>query len=217
MGKLLFQLGQREAALEHLHTFARRYPSHAESAVLVEGGLLADIEREADALELYDDTLMEDPDARNVRYARALLLEQMGRVDDALGDLFDLVETDPDDGSALNALGYTLADRTDRLDEALDYITRAHALLPGEGAVLDSLGWVHYKLGNQAQALEYLERAWAVLKDPEVAAHLGEVLWVNGDTARAREIWSFARAFTDSNRALNETMQRFLGAQAGDE
>ncbi len=217
VGKILFQLGQRDAALEHLHTFARRFPRYAESAVLLEGSLLVDIGQEPEALELYSETLSDNPDARTVRYARALLLEQMDRVDAALADLFDLVETDPEDGSALNALGYTLADRTDRFEEALDFINRAHALLPNEGAVLDSLGWVHFKLGNHALALEYLERAWAAIQDPEVAAHIGEVLWVGGETERAKEIWSSARALTDSNRALNETMARFLGVPADDD
>ncbi len=211
VGRLLFKLGQRDAAIEHLRTFARRFPRHTESAVLVEGGLLSDIGEQAEALELYSETLDNDPDARTVRYARALLYEQMDRVEDALADLFLLVETDPQDGNALNALGYTLADRTDRLGEALGYIERALLLLPGEGAVLDSMGWVQYRLGNYEAALNYLERAWEQIKDPEVAAHLGEVLWVTGETERATEIWSFARAFTDSNRALNETMARYLG------
>lgn len=215
VGRLLFQLGQREAAIEHLRMFARRFPRHTESAVLVEGGFLVDVGSEAEALELYTETLDNDPDARTIRYARALLYERMDRVDDALDDLFELVETDPSDSSALNALGYTLADRTNRLEEALQYITEALELAPDEGAILDSMGWVNYRLGNYDVALEYLERAWAKLKDPEVAAHIGEVLWVTGNTARAREIWEFARAFTDANRALNETMQRFLGDQDG--
>ncbi|NNF52526.1 MAG: tetratricopeptide repeat protein [Gammaproteobacteria bacterium] len=216
IGKLLFELGQKEAALDHLHTFARRFPSYAESAVLLEGSLLVDTRRELEALELYSTTLSENPDARTVRYARALLLEQMDRVDAALADLFELVETDPEDGSALNALGYVLADRTERLDEALAYIEKAHERLPNEGAVLDSLGWVHFKLGNYDLALKYLELAFARIDDPEVAAHLGELLWVTGDTERATTIWLDAREKNDSNRSLNDAIQRFLGGPVND-
>jgi len=216
IGKLLFELGQKEAALDHLHTFAKRFPSYTEAVVLLEGGLLVDTGRELEALELYSTTLSENPGARTVQYARALLLEQMNRVDAALADLFDLVETDPGDGSALNALGYVLADRTDRLDEALGYIERAHELLPNEGAVLDSLGWVHFKLGNYDLALEYLERAWDKVKDPEIAAHIGEVLWVTGNPERARTIWLDALENNDSNRSLNDTIERFLGASANE-
>lgn len=211
IGKLLYELGQKDAALDHLHVFARRFPSYAEAVVLLEGNLLVETQKEHEALELYSTTLSDNPDARTVRYARALLLEQMDRIDAALQDLFDLVESDPGDGSALNALGYVLADRTDRLEEALGYIEKAHELLPEEGAVLDSLGWVHFKLGNPDLALEYLERAWAKLKDPEVAAHIGEVLWVKGNTERATRIWLETREKNSDNRSLTETIDRFLG------
>lgn len=211
VGRLLFQLGQQEAGIEHLRNFARRFPRYAESAVLAEAELLVELGEEEEALLLFDEELEKDPQARGIRYARALLYERTDRVDDALADLFELVDTDPEDANALNALGYTLADRTDRYAEALTYISAALEKLPDQAPVLDSMGWVNYRLGNLQEALDYLERAWSILKDAEVGAHYGEVLWMTGERERAIEIWNSARGRSGDERKLDETMRRFLG------
>lgn len=211
IGRLLFDLGQRDAAFDHLERYARRFPEQRESVLLVQGGLLSSSGEAEAAIDLYSEALEEQPDARSLRYARALLYERIDQVDLALEDLFLLVETQPEDSSALNALGYTLADRTDRYEEAYGYIKRALQMRPDEGPVLDSMGWVHYRLGNFAQALEFLQRAWAVSQDPEIGAHLGEVLWVQGDSAAARAIWAAAQQADAENRTLVETLNRFLG------
>ncbi len=211
IGRLLFDLGQRDAAFDHLERYARRFPEQRESVLLVQGGLLSSNEEPQAAIDLYSEALESDPDARSLRYARALLYERLDQVDMALADLFLLVETEPEDSSALNALGYTLADRTDRYEEAYGYIERALQMRPDEGPVLDSMGWVHYRLGNYPEALKFLKRAWAASQDPEIGAHLGEVLWVRGDTSAARAIWAAAQEAGADNRTLVETLTRFLG------
>ena len=99
----------------------------------------------------------------------------------------------PDDANAMNALGYTLADRTDHKAEALALIQKALTLKPGEPAIIDSLGWVQYRLGNLDEALEQLRRAYDKQPDAEIAAHLGEVLWVSGQKDEARRVWDQGR------------------------
>ncbi|MGF1525665.1 MAG: tetratricopeptide repeat protein [Candidatus Competibacterales bacterium] len=118
-------------------------------------------------------------------------------------DLRTILELDPDNGHALNALGYTLTDRTDRHQEALGYIERAYALLPNDAAVVDSMGWVHYRLGNLDKALTYLRRAYDLDPDPEIGAHLSEVLWYLGKRDEARTLWQRAvEASPDSEHLL---------------
>jgi tetratricopeptide (TPR) repeat protein len=112
---------------------------------------------------------------------------------------------------ALNALGYTLADRTDRYDEARRYIQRALALKPNNPAILDSMGWVEFRLGNLNTALEYLQQAAAINPDPEIAAHLGEVLWILNRKQQAMDVWRKANEADADNPYIRPVMQR-LGA-----
>lgn len=109
---------------------------------------------------------------------------------------------------AMNALGYTLADRTGRHDEALQLIQRAHELQPDDAATLDSLGWVHYRLGQPEIALAWLQKAFAAYPDPEVAAHLGEVYWALGNTRKARKVWREALKADPTHEVLLETIKR---------
>ena len=135
-------------------------------------------------------------DRRNVEddpvllYGRAMLHERSNRIDAALADLRRIIDENPADAQALNAYGYTLADRGGRYAEALPYLERAYALAPDSAPVIDSLGWVSYRLGREARALELLQQAWARLKDAEIAAHLGEVLWTAGRQDEARTVWN---------------------------
>ena len=108
----------------------------------------------------------------------------------------------------MNALGYTLADRTDSKTEALALIERALVLKPGEPAIIDSLGWVQYRLGNLEAALVQLRMAFQKQPDAEIAAHLGEVLWVSGKRDEARQVWEQGRKKDGANKVLNETIKR---------
>jgi tetratricopeptide (TPR) repeat protein len=165
-----------------------------------------------EALDLYEHRLERYPGDESLLYARAFLYERMDRVDDSIKELEALLERDPDDPVALNALGYTLADRTDRYDEARGYIVRALERSPDSPAIVDSMGWIEYKLGNHETALEYLNRAWSIDRDPEIAAHLGEVLWVMGDEAAALDIWYESLEEHPESDALREVIDRFQPA-----
>jgi Flp pilus assembly protein TadD len=130
-------------------------------------------------------------------------------VDKHEADMRRLIELEPDNAHAYNALGYTLADQTDRLDEALVLIERALVLLPEDPFILDSLGWVHYRLGNNDLAREYLQRAIDLRMDAEIAAHLGEVLWMDGERDQARTVWQRGHEDDPDNSVLRETLRKF--------
>ncbi|MDP5070048.1 MAG: tetratricopeptide repeat protein [Congregibacter sp.] len=123
-------------------------------------------------------------------------------------DLRAIIASEPDNSTAINALGYTLANRTQRYEEAYALIAQALALQPDEPAILDSMGWVLYRMGDLMGAKQYLTRAYASFPDPEVAAHLGEVLWVSGDTTGAMDIWRSALQEDPQHVVLKETLAR---------
>ncbi|GIX34063.1 MAG: membrane protein [Lysobacterales bacterium] len=178
---------------------------------LFESEILQRAGRHDDALAVLERAATEFADEPRLLYSKGLLLERLDRVDEAIAVFRRLVELDPEDPSALNALGYTLADRTDRLDEAYQLIERALAARPDEPAFIDSMGWVLFRKGRAIEALPYLERAFALQPDAEVAAHLGEVLWVLGQQERAREVWQRGDAIDPEHRVLRATIRRFLG------
>ena len=149
------------------------------------------------------------PDDTALRYARALLAEQLDKLDLAEQDLRAIIEREPSNAQALNALGYTLADRTDRYDEALDYIQRAMAVEPGDAAIIDSMGWVKYRMGDLEKAREYLRKALDLVQDAEIAAHLGEVLWQMGDKQAAIELWESYMQQFPGHPGLEKVMKRF--------
>jgi Flp pilus assembly protein TadD len=136
------------------------------------------------------------------------VLEKLDRIDDAEKSLRRLVELKPGDAQSLNALGYTLVDRTTRLDEGFKLIEQAHKLAPNDPFIMDSMGWAHYRLGRLDEAERYLMRAFAVRPDPEIAAHLGEVLWARGQPQKAREIWQSQLIVAPDHPVLLETMRR---------
>ena len=164
----------------------------------------------ADALALYETAITAFPDNLDLRYNRALYVVELGDFAWMERDLQYLLEQDPDHADALNALGYTLADRNERLDEAFAFVARALKLRPDSAAILDSMGWVLYRQGDLAQAASYLRRALDLSQDDEIAAHLGEVLWVSGKRADAQAVWRDALVHTpdsDKIRAVIERLQ----------
>jgi Flp pilus assembly protein TadD len=124
-------------------------------------------------------------------------------------DLRAVLEKNPDDANALNALGFTLADRSLRLDEAKRLIARALELKPGDPAILDSYGWVLYRLGDNPGALDYLRRAYDAAKDPEMGAHLGEVLWESGKRQDAKKIWMESLRNGRDHKDIKKIMARY--------
>ena len=137
-----------------------------------------------------------------------MVAEKLDRLDVVEAKLTRLVELRPSNAHALNALGYTLVDRTPRVAEGLALIERALALSPDDPFILDSVGWAQYRMGRLDEAEKYLRRAMEQRPDPEIAAHLGEVLWAKGDRARAQDIWQSQLKSAPDNAVLLETVRR---------
>lgn len=146
------------------------------------------------------------PDDAALLYARGVGWERRDDIPRAEADLRRMLVADPDNVAALNALGYTLADRTTRYTEALQLIDRARVAEPDEAAIIDSYGWVLYRLGRRDEALAQLRRAFALQKDPDIAAHLGEVLWVMGHKDEARKYFAESEQLDPGNRALGRAL-----------
>jgi tetratricopeptide (TPR) repeat protein len=206
---ILVKQGNIDEARKRLEALRDEHPELAVQIYLVEGDILTDVNRYKEAMELYDEALLQHPDNADVLYARALLAERMDRLDLAEQDLLRILAEDPDNVRALNALGYTLADRTERYQEALSYIEKAYAGDPDDPAVIDSMGWVQYRLGNLEAARRYLQRAYDMTGDAEIGAHLGEVLWAQGDQQAARNVWEASLRKDPDNRALQAVIKRY--------
>lgn len=171
--------------------------------------ILAGEKRYPEARKLLDQALREFPDNGELLYARGLVAAHLKLVDLHERDLRKLIRQEPDNAHAYNALGYTLADLTDRHQEALQLIRKAMSLRADDPYILDSLGWVHYRLGHIHKAIAFLRQALALSDDAEIAAHLGEVLWVSGQQQRARTILRRAARQSPDNEVLRRTLERF--------
>ncbi|MDX1588036.1 MAG: tetratricopeptide repeat protein [Oleiphilaceae bacterium] len=192
----------REGALfpvqEKLERLRLEMPQQAEQLWLVEIDLLLELEEPQLALTASNQALEEFPDNHNMRYTRAMLHEQLGNLTPMEQDLRQILQEDPDNATALNALGYTLTLHTNRYEEARELIARAIELEPDNPAIMDSMGWVLYHQGDMEAALEWLNKAYETMPDPEIAAHLGEVLWQLDRRDEAKMIWR--RALTESKK-----------------
>jgi tetratricopeptide (TPR) repeat protein len=156
---------------------------------LVEAEILREAGQYTAALRILTRALKKAPHNQDLLYARALTAVHVGQIEILEQDLKQIIAKDPNHVEALNALGYTLAAETNRYEEALSYIQRAFAIKPNNPAILDSMGWIQYRMGHPQKAVQYLKRALTLLQDPEIAAHLGEVLWQIGDQDQARRVW----------------------------
>jgi len=173
-----------------------------------EAQILRDAGDNAGAYQVLSQALIEHPDEPDLLYDVAMVAEKLDKIDILEARLTRLIELRPDNAQALNALGYTLVDRTPRTAEGVALIERALKLSPGDPFILDSMGWAQFRMGHLTEAEDYLRRALADRQDPEIAAHLGEVLWAKGERAPAREVWQSQRKSTPDNPVLLETMRR---------
>jgi tetratricopeptide (TPR) repeat protein len=174
-----------------------------------EAQLLRDAGDHAGAYAVLTQALVEQPDQPDLLYDLAMVAEKLDKLDVVESRLNRLIELKPENAQALNALGYTLVDRTDRLAEGYALIERAHKLSPEDPFILDSMGWALYRQGKLDDAEKYLQRAMDGRSDAEIAAHLGEVLWKKGERDRARALWQSQLKVTPDNAVLLETMRRF--------
>ncbi|MEM7564300.1 MAG: tetratricopeptide repeat protein [Pseudomonadota bacterium] len=209
---LLGVSGRVDEAVEHLDAMLKG--SQSDSTLiriyLTKGELLRGARRYPEAMEVFNTALAIVPGNSDLLYARALVSEKLGRIDLLEEDIRTILKTEPDNAHALNALGFTLADQTDRYEEALGYLKRAIEIMPDDPAIIDSLGWVYYRLGNYAESVRLLRRALSRFDDPEIAAHLGEALWASGERDEAIAIWQEALKKSPDDPKLQEVMQRFI-------
>jgi tetratricopeptide (TPR) repeat protein len=212
IGELLAEAQQLERYGAWFAAQRAAQPMRAEQLYGLEADILSRSGYLQDSRATLDAGVTAFPDSSSLRYARAMLAEQQGQLDQLENDLRAILASDPENATALNALGYTLANRTERYDEAYALISRALALEPDEPAILDSMGWVLFHKGRLDESLEYLNRAYAVFPDPEVAAHLGEVLWTMGRTEQALRVWRGALAQSPGHDIVLDTLRR-LGVE----
>ncbi|MBK6288620.1 MAG: tetratricopeptide repeat protein [Pseudomonadales bacterium] len=185
-----------------------RWPDQKLRLLLLESELRVESKDYDGAWRLLSNALAEQPEEPALLYARSMVSEKRGDVAAMEQDLRRMLALDPDNSLALNALGYSLANLTDRFAEALALISHALELKPDDPAILDSMGWVQYRLGNLELALENLRKAFDRFPDHEVAAHLGEVLWVMGRTDEARLVWGKGLAGTPDSAIIRATTER---------
>lgn len=210
IGVLLSFLGKPDEGLLKLEALAEQQTTWAlrVKVYLAQGEVLREQHRYKEGVEMYSRALQQNREDTTLLYARGLMAEKVDRLDMAEADLLKVISKEPDNADALNALGYTLADRTARYKEALKYIKRAAELVPDDPAILDSLGWVSYRLGKMDDAIKWLSIAFEKLEDAEIAAHYGEVLWQANQKDKARKIWKKGKAQNAENPVLVETLNR---------
>ena len=213
---LAFRMDAADEALDQLDEFAADNPAHAIDTMESKAQLLASIDRYEEALDLYDDLLDYRPDSESVALGRAELLLNMDRLDDAIAAYRAAAKRWPDSAIALNAYGYTLADRTDRYREAERLIRRAIKLDPENAAIIDSLGWVLYKRGRYAEALVELQRAYELFDNAEVAAHIVEVLHALDRADEALEFLVAAEQKDPDSEFLKDVRERLFAEGADD-
>ncbi|MCW0365283.1 tetratricopeptide repeat protein [Xanthomonas sacchari] len=207
----LYALGQKDAAFAEaraLQDDAEADDAARRDAYVLEAELRQRSGDDAGELQVFERGLAAYPDDNALLYARGLSWERRDRIDRAEADLRKILVTDPENVAALNALGYTLADRTKRYREALQLIDRARTADPDNAAIIDSYGWVLYRLGKTQEALVQLRRAWSLVKDPEIAAHIGQVLWEQGKHEEADKYFDEARKLDPDNRALRRALDK---------
>jgi len=204
--------GRTDEAIEHLDAILKGSQSDGSLVriYLAKGELLRAARRYEQSLEVFNTALEIVPGNSDLLYSRALVAEKLGRIDMLEADINTILKTEPNNAHALNALGFTLADQTDRYEEAYAYLKRAIEINPDDAAIIDSWGWIHYRMGDYDKAIALLRTALSRFDDAEIASHLGEVLWVSGNQDEARSIWQKALKKSPDAPALHSVMQRFI-------
>lgn len=205
---LLALKGHLQEAREHLQKLPAANDQQAAHLILAEAQILRRAKSHQEVYDLLDAGLKKLPDYPELLYDRALAADKLGKFKILEQDLRKLIKLKPDNAHAYNALGYSFAERGTHLPEALQLIRKAAELSPDDPYIMDSLGWVYYRMGNFTEGLNFLNLAFAARPDPEIAAHLGEVLWVKGAKDDAKNIWRSALEKDPNNEILLETLQR---------
>ena len=210
---ILVSHGRGAEASKKLAAARGEQPDYAIQLYLIEAETLAANNQTERAWSTLQQALKQYPDDMNLLYSRAMLAEKRNDLEQMERDLRAIIKREPDNAMALNALGYTLSDRTTRYAEAKTLIQQAYDLSPDDPAVLDSLGWVNFRLGNLDEAERLLRQALERFPDQEVAAHLGEVLWANGKQREAKKIWGTFLKENPDSPILRKTILRLTGSE----
>jgi tetratricopeptide (TPR) repeat protein len=205
---ILARQGKVQQARELIRAVPERTAEDARAKLLAEAQVLRDVKNWTEANAVLVTANQRFPNDADLLYEQSMMAEKLNRMDEMERLLRKVIELKPDHHHAYNALGYSLAERNLRLSEARGLIQKALDLAPGEPFITDSLGWVEYRLGNRDEALRLLRIAYKARPDVEIGAHLGEVLWVNGQRDEARTVWRAAREKDGGNEVLRETLAR---------
>ena len=209
VGMIMAKQGDLAGARKYLQSIPAQNDSQRVQAAIAEEQILRDAKQYREALAMLNAVIKAVPGDKDLLYTRALVAEKLEMLDVAERDLRDILKQDPKNVNALNALGYTLSDRTTRYQEAMELLQQAMTLKPDDAFITDSMGWLQYRMGNHAEAVKYLKRALAIRNDAEIAAHLGEVLWVTGNQKEAESVWTNALHETPDNEALTSVIKKF--------
>ncbi|ODS22945.1 hypothetical protein AB835_11360 [Candidatus Endobugula sertula] len=207
-GKILIQKNELVNASKLFTQLRTDFPNQKEQIYINEADALTNKRLFDSALKLLNQAIEEFPDNISLRRHRAIIYEKQNKLILMENDLRHVLTIDPNNVSVLNDLGYVLATRTQRYEEALKLINQALTLRPEDAAIIDSMGWVVFKLGRITEAISYLQKAFSIFPDPEIAAHLGEALWIKGKKQQAREILKNTLQNNPNSPQIIETIQR---------
>lgn len=210
VAQMLAKQGRLDEGLKYLQQVEPQNNQQRAQLSMAEAQLLREAGRYQEAYELLGKALEKLPNYPDLLYDYAMAAEKLDKLEVMEANLRKLMQIKPDHAHAYNALGYTLADRNLRLQEARDLVARALKLAPDDPFIMDSMGWVEYRLGDLDASLTILKRAYEVRADPEIAAHLGEVLWAKGERAEAQRVWKTALKDHPENETLRNTVKRFV-------
>ncbi|MFV8782301.1 tetratricopeptide repeat protein [Microbulbifer sp. SA54] len=211
--ELLAANGELEEADAWFSDLRERHASQQEQFYLLQSELLNKYNHPQKARAVLASALEKDDSSSRLIYAHAMASEQLGDIKNFELGLRKLLSRDPDNANLLNTLGYKLLSYDERLEEAFVLITKALALSPDDPAIIDSMGWAHFRLGNHAEAIKYLQRALELLDDHEIAAHLGEALWATGERQQAMQIWERGLKQNPESKIIPAAMQRLQDQQ----
>ncbi len=210
MAFLLNKAGKLEEARQTLHQIEAQDDQQRVQLLLIEAQLLRDNKQPEAAYRVLTQVMEKLPNHPELLYEAAMLADQIGKHETSEQLLRQLIQNKPDHAHAYNALGYSMLERNERIHEAMQLVGKALQLAPDDPAIIDSMGWGYYRLGNLAKSVEFLRRAYTANPDPEIAAHLGEVLWMQGNRREATKIWQQARKAHADNAVLEAVVKKFL-------